>query len=64
MDTSSRACAESLDQKDALRHTRDEFVIPTKQEVTSKTLAKKGLSQLKSDDTLHPHSPSFIHHQQ
>ncbi|KAJ3950929.1 Kynureninase (L-kynurenine hydrolase) [Colletotrichum tropicale] len=41
MDTSSRAYAESLDQKDALRHTRDEFVIPTKQEVTSKTLAKK-----------------------
>ncbi|EFQ25277.1 kynureninase [Colletotrichum graminicola] len=41
MDPSSRAYAEALDQKDALRHTRDEFVIPTKQEITSKTLAKK-----------------------
>ncbi|GKT73912.1 kynureninase 1 [Colletotrichum tofieldiae] len=42
MDPSSRAHAEALDQQDALRHTRDEFVIPTKQEITSKTLAKKG----------------------
>ncbi|TEA20005.1 Kynureninase 2 [Colletotrichum sidae] len=41
MGASSRERAESLDQQDALRHTRDEFVIPTKQEIASKTLAKK-----------------------
>ncbi|OLN82737.1 Kynureninase 2 [Colletotrichum chlorophyti] len=41
MNASSRESAEALDLKDALRHTRDEFVIPTKQEITSKTLAKK-----------------------
>ncbi|KAL0931366.1 kynureninase [Colletotrichum truncatum] len=41
MDTSGRDHAVSLDQNDLLRRTRDEFVIPTKQEVTSKTLAKK-----------------------
>ncbi|KAF9877945.1 hypothetical protein CkaCkLH20_04521 [Colletotrichum karsti] len=41
MDAKGRDYAESLDQKDALRHTRDEFVIPTRQEITSKTLAQK-----------------------
>ncbi|WQF75182.1 Putative aminotransferase class V domain, kynureninase, pyridoxal phosphate-dependent transferase [Colletotrichum destructivum] len=48
MDPPSRAHAESLDQKDALRHTRDEFVIPTKQDITSKTLAKKDESSTAS----------------
>ncbi|WYZ39821.1 hypothetical protein EsH8_IV_000162 [Colletotrichum jinshuiense] len=41
MDASGRGHAEALDQKDALGHTRDEFVIPTKLEISSKTLAKK-----------------------
>ncbi|KAK1524694.1 kynureninase [Colletotrichum paranaense] len=41
LDASIRQRAEALDQEDALRHTRDEFVIPTKQDITSKTLAKK-----------------------
>ncbi|KAF6838182.1 kynureninase [Colletotrichum plurivorum] len=49
MAASSRAHAESLDQRDALRHTRDEFVIPTKQEISSKTLAKQGNASAGAD---------------
>lgn len=41
MDAKGREHAESQDRKDALQHTRDEFVIPTKQEITSRTLAQQ-----------------------
>ncbi|KAF6824459.1 Kynureninase 2, partial [Colletotrichum musicola] len=52
MAASSRAHAESLDQRDALRHTRDEFVIPTKQEISSKTLAKQDDASAGADAAL------------
>ncbi|MCJ1463697.1 Kynureninase (L-kynurenine hydrolase) [Pseudocyphellaria aurata] len=36
----SRAHAESLDEQDSLKHLRREFIIPTKQDLKSRTLAK------------------------
>ncbi|KAI0016947.1 kynureninase [Xylariomycetidae sp. FL0641] len=38
---SLRAQAEVLDREDGLRHLRDEFVIPTKDDIKSKTLARE-----------------------
>lgn len=36
----SRAHAESLDEQDPLKHLRREFIIPTKHDLKSRTLAK------------------------
>lgn len=36
----SRAHAESLDEQDSLKHLRQEFIIPTKNDLKSRTLAK------------------------
>lgn len=36
----SRAHAESLDEQDTLKHLRREFIIPTKNDLKSRTLAK------------------------
>lgn len=60
LDASIRQRAETLDQEDALRHTRDEFVIPTKQEITSKTLAKKGQQLRASFYFIRRHLAPFI----
>lgn len=39
----SRAHAESLDEQDSLKHLRREFIIPTKNDLKSRTLAKYGM---------------------
>lgn len=48
-DSPGRQYALSLDEKDPLRSFRDEFVIPTKKEVTSNTLPCQGKPRSSSD---------------
>ncbi|PKS13308.1 hypothetical protein jhhlp_000079 [Lomentospora prolificans] len=46
VDTFSREHATSLDQKDALNFTRNEFIIPTKAEALSKYLPERGTTSV------------------